>query len=557
MQATSVQRNILVFGVANHNAVVPGPEVPNSSQKPWQRFPWRFSANIDIVVSENALVAQCRLNDRAMVQPDNFMMDGYMIRQRNTNNMRMLTSADNENPIFDYDGHYGICVNRKKTYKNANNQWAVEAFAGYASPETEPLLFARNIEILDNWMYKSNRVGIIGAGIGLVISNNVIKDDSSKPNREDFFGPVGTTTPQGATTFENRGIDFSGWKAVIEGNDTEAFRHRSGGYLSTDGEGILVQECCGGTSVNDYVIRNNYMRKGNYIGIYKMRDCHNVKIENNFLGGGPVWLWANTNGGIYALHNCQVSGNTELSGINLNGDIIGTNTTVTNNVGRGSSTMAYPCYTIESNNIGFRPSSGTNPYINNNGGQPCLPNSDFPAIKFIAPSSDSAFCDTAIHIKTLVGKVTSGNFSTLNVQLYSGGNLIASNLPIDAIDSTVRYSVSIPKANGAYAYTFLVRSGTDIAYSLTRTLNRNCLVLLPSGIRATVWELLEVFPNPAKNEITLKGISQPEVVEIRNLVGQLVVKTILSPDNQSLNLNLPSGFYQIRAGKKNAKLVIE
>ncbi len=552
LQPSTVQRNMIVFGVASHNAVVPGPEVPAADQKPWQRFPWRFSANIDIVVKENALVAHCRLNDKTMVASDNFMMDGYLIRQRNTTNMRLLTQADGENPVFDYDGHYAICVNRKKTYINQNGRWSVEAYVGYAGPETEPTLFARNIEILDNWMYKSNRVAIIAAGIGLAIKNNVMKDDSTKPNRPDFFGPVGTVTPQGATTFENRGIDFSGWKAVIEGNDVEAFRHQAGGYLSTDGEGILVQECCGGTSVNDYTIRNNYMRKGNYIGIYKMRDCHNVNINNNFLGGGPVWLWANTNGGTYALHNCHVSGNTELSGINLNGDVIGTNTTVSDNVGRGTSGLSYPCYTVATNNTGFNL-----PNINNNGGAACLPNTNFPAISFFRPFEDSSFCDTTIHSKTLVGKVMAGNWAAMNVQLYAGNTIIASNLTIDAFDSTVRHTINIPTVNGSYSYTFMIRQGNDIAYSYTRTITRNCQVIIPSAIQKPVWQNLEFFPNPASRSLTIVGQDKPERVVITNPVGQRLFEGAVDAENNKLQLNLPSGLYQIRIGNRLGKLVIE
>lgn len=352
--------NIIVMGCRSNNAALVDPAVPTPQQKPWQLNIWRFSTNIDIAVSANCIVARNRLNDG--VPPDNFMMEGYVIEFRGSGGWRPMTLA--QEPLFDYNAHYGISVNRKKTFLDQNGKWAIDGFPGWASPAQEPILFAPGNEILDNWMYKTSRVAIIAAGNGLVIKGNEMYDDPTKPTRTNFLGVTGRLTPQGATTFENRGLDFSGWNVKVEDNVVEAFQHRAGGYLSTDGEGILVQECCGGTQVNDYTIRGNRMLRGNYIGIYKMRDINNILIENNDMGGGPVWVWANTNGADYYLNSSIVRNNTNLSGISMNGSLGGTTCYVENN--QGSSGINVPCHTEVTNNTGF-----TGITYNTGGGAPC------------------------------------------------------------------------------------------------------------------------------------------------------------------------------------------
>lgn len=477
--------NVIVYGVRSNNAVLPDPAVPTTQQKPWQRFVWRFSCNIDVMVKANALVARNRLNDG--VPKDNFLMEGYVIEFRGSGGWKPLTLA--QRPLFDYDAHYAITVNRKKTYRRASdNTWAVGGYDTYGTPETEPTLFAPNIQILDNWMFKNNRVAIMGSGNGLTIKGNVMKDDITKQSRDDYMGPTGRLTPQGATTFENRGIDFSGWHALIEGNDVEAYRHRTGSYLSTDGEGILVQECCGGTSVNDYIIRNNYMRTGNYIGIYKMRDCHNVHIENNDMRSASIQITANTNGGTYQVHNCSIRNNTNTSSLLINGSVGGTNTFIEGN--QGSSTISAPCYAVVQNNTGY---SGVT--YNSGGGVPCQPTANFPAVA-LRGTPDSTFCPQAADSILLVKATLAGGDITLaTIDIYLGSQLVAQGLVPDLIDSAVRYYYTLPKGNGLYNFTARVRQGSNVAYSATRSFEVNCPVS-NKPLAGNLRQQLTVHPNP-------------------------------------------------------------
>lgn len=547
-QPVQQNRNIIVMGNRNSNAVIPGPEVPNSQQKPWQRFPWRFSTNIDVNVMANGVIACNRLNYG--VEKDNFLMLGYAIQQRNSNPPRMINLTESQRPMFDYDAHYGISLNRKKMYKDANGIYRIDGYVTWASPQNEPTLFCTGLEILDNWMYKNNRVGVIAAGIGLVIKRNKIRDDATKPTRTDWFGPVGTVTPQGATTFENRGYDFSGWNIVCDSNDAEVFRHRAGGYLSTDGEGVLVQECCGGTQVNDYTIRGNNMITGSYIGIYKMRDINNIKIENNDLNGGPVWVWANTNNNSYFLNSTVVRNNRALSGISMNGSLGGTVCYVEDNQGTGN--INVPCHTIVQNNTGF-----TGITYNSGGGAPCTPSTDYPQGVFTEPAEDGSYCNGNVPLElNLVVQITESDPSTATVDIMLGNQILAAGLIPDG-NGQVSYNTTLPAADGIYSFTAVIRNNGNMAFSPVRTLRRICND--PASLPAAKSELpLSLFPNPASTVLNVfvaeEGVN---TMVIFNSLGQQILPAERFSERVSLvTENLPKGVYRVlvtnKAGQRKA-----
>lgn len=534
-------RNVVVMGVRSNNAVLPEPNVPTSTQKPWQRFPWRFSTNVDIVVAANAIVAKCRMNDG--VPKDNFMMENYLIQQRNTTNMLSLPLS--RDPLFDYDAHYGISVNRKKTFFNtATNKWGIAGYVTYANPTNEPSLFAPGIEILDNWIFKTNRVAIIAAGTGLKINRNKMYDDPTKPSRPNFLGPVGTVTPQGATTFENRGLDFSGWAVEIDSNYVEAYRHQAGGYLSTDGEGILLQECCGGTAVNDYVITRNIMAVGNYIGIYKMRDINNVNISNNDLGGGPIWVWANTNGASYYLNGTYIANNTNVSGISLNGDLGGVNCVVTGNQGRGSSGMNVACHVdVRNDNSGFNAT-----VYNSNGGQPCLPNAVYPQAIIVGQGSDSSFCasssGSAVYPVLVIVKMTNGDPATANGTVMLNGVTVVNSLTFDPIDSTARVIVDLPNQNGTYQLTATVSFGGLTTYSRIKTYTQNCTI---TGLKDAVLQSVKLYPNPTTGILNINADAGTDYsVEVISVHGKVVkaVKHLNGPSQLNLS-DMAKGIYHV------------
>ncbi|WP_413159941.1 glycosyl hydrolase family 28-related protein [Capilliphycus salinus ALCB114379] len=330
-------KNIVVFGIRSNNVAEPDPNVPDISfQEPWQRYSYRFAANIELTASENILAANNRVNDEIT---DNFEQPGYKLKTRDRKSV--LTYTDGKKAIFHYGNHYGIVVNRFGK--------GGEGFQLAATPQTEPGLFRPGVVIRDNWVYHTMRVAIHASGQGLIIKDNEIKDQAKK---QWWLHPTGMLEASGAVTLENRGIDWSGWDVLVEGNNYEVYRHLVGetGYLSVDGEGILIQECCGGTIVKGATIRNN---QGNaYIGFYKVQEMENVTIENNRVNNADILVLADTNNRPYAMKNVKVLNN------NIGGNIVakasagGNGNIIQGNVGNGGK-IEHTCSVEVKNNQGF------------------------------------------------------------------------------------------------------------------------------------------------------------------------------------------------------------
>ncbi len=330
-------KNIVVFGVRSNNVAQADPNVPDLSfQEPWQRYSYRFAANIALTASENILVANNRVNDQIT---DNFEQPGYKLQTRDRKSI--LTYTDGKQAIFHYGNHYGIVVNRFG--KDG------EGFKLAATPQTEPGLFRPGVVIRDNWVYHTMRVAIHASGQGLIIKNNQIKDQA---NKQWWLDPTGMREATGAVTLENRGIDWSGWDVLVEENNYEVYRHVVGetGYLSVDGEGILIQECCGGTIVNGATIRNN---QGNaYIGFYKVQEMQNVTIENNQVNNADILVLADTNNSPYAMKEVKVLNNQVGGHIIAKASAGGSKNLIQGNVGNGGK-IEHTCSVEVKNNRGF------------------------------------------------------------------------------------------------------------------------------------------------------------------------------------------------------------
>ncbi|WP_017662387.1 glycosyl hydrolase family 28-related protein [Baaleninema simplex] len=333
-------RNIVVFGIRSNNVAEPDPNVPDRSfQKPWFRYSYRFAANIDIDARENVLVANNRVNDSIT---DNFDQPGYTVKS--LDRTEVITYNDGSKVPFHYGNHYGIIVNRSGRFEPSE------------TPETAPELFRKGVTIRDNWVYHTMRVAIHAAGDGLIVRDNVIRDDR---NKQWWTDATGLREPRGANTLENRGIDWSGWNVEVIGNDFEVYRHRLGStnYLSVDGEGILIQACCGGTTVNGATIRAN---RGNaYIGLYKVGDIRNVAIADNdieppaYADTSAVYVVADTNDRPHSMENVRVENNRVGGSITVSAKAGGRNNLVVNNRGDGSGAILRSCHVQLRDNRGF------------------------------------------------------------------------------------------------------------------------------------------------------------------------------------------------------------
>jgi hypothetical protein len=327
---TNTNQNIVVLGVRTNNVAEPDPGVPDATyQNAWQRWSYRFAENIGIQAYANVLVANTRNNDAVT---DNFEQPGYVVKNGTANQ----ALNDSGQAVFNYTNHYGISVNRSKS-------------GGYAlagTPSTEPSLFRTGIVIRGNYVFHTMRIAITAAGDGLIIKDNVVRDQSGKVAWVDAPGKklVGNSA-----TLENRVIDWSGYNVSVTGNDGRVYRHllKTGPYLSVDGEGILIQECCGGTLVNGVTIENNTVNS--YIGLYKMRDINNAVIRGNTLiSSGDtygIYVNANTNGAAYTANNVLIENNSLANGgITLTGSGgSGTGNIIRNNTHSGAGTIVHSC----------------------------------------------------------------------------------------------------------------------------------------------------------------------------------------------------------------------
>lgn len=331
--------NRIIFGIRSNNVAAPDAGVPDASFQPgWARFSDRFAANIRLTVAANAFVANNRLNDAIT---DAYDQPGYQLRAADQD--AVVTYTDGSKVPFSYTDHYGIVVNRSKP----------GGFQYARDPADEPGLFRPGIALWDNWVYKTMRVGIMAAGQGLVIRGNQVLD---APQKQAWVDPTGQQQPRGHMTFENRAIDWSGHDVLIADNTYQVTRHQimASRYQSTDGEGLLAQECCGGTSVERVTIRNN--QGDAYIGIYKVPDIRDLTISQNQISQvnsstAAIYVNADTNHAPHAMSAVTIAENQITGGILAQASAGVTDVVIHNNQGAGK--LEASCGVAVDNNRGF------------------------------------------------------------------------------------------------------------------------------------------------------------------------------------------------------------
>lgn len=578
----TTNRGGLVLSVRSNNCASSSPDVPSANQHAWQRFCWRFAYNVVVRNFADAVVANCRINDflRNDVHPiseDSYDQPGYL-----ADSAGVMIQAPPGMARFSYTDHYGISVNRG----GANT---------YATPQTNPELFRTGCEVLDNWVLKTMRVGIMAAGMGLKIKRNVVTDTSGKVV---WLRPQGTGfQTNNSATYENRGIDFSGWSVDCDSNEIIVYRHRfyRNNYLSIDGEGILVQECCGGTSVNDYKIRGNSLNA--YIGIYKMRDIHNLLIENNNLNGiSNIYVASDVNncsinnpGSCYTMRNVIIRNNYGLVGscsnnpgpaIVLEGNVEGQNVSVYNNTGDtypnancsrtvDSFRIAAPCYVslnsdpqlpqVNSNVRLFRSTCST-PIIS----APAV----FPDIVINDPLDGAVINAFGGSVSVLIQtSLTYDPAHAVRVEYWKDAQLLAtldasSGQPLDQFNWIVNpsdigdrvltariYDLNLTRGNYSFSAPVRVRVLAPLSQSLT----------LPKPV-------LNLYPNPSAQGAEVYWTTtetELQTVSVLSTAGKVLMTQAVLPANGKavLNATLPVGIYTLaitnRKGVQMAKWVVQ
>jgi len=535
VQPEEKNKNIIIWGIRNNNVASPDPGIPFGEQKPWQRFSYRHTSNISMYASKNLVCANNRINDIAgMGGADDTYLQPYRLIKGTSSSGTQYIWMDAFNGRFNYTDHYAINVNKKATVT-------------YATPENDPAMFAENAEVLDNWVYKTMRVAIRASGLGLIVKGNVLRDRSDKIT---YIHATGRNEPHNSNTFENRGIDVSGWKVRVEENDLVTYRHRisNGPYYSVDGEGILIQECCGGTSVNDYKFNHN-ITNGTFISFYKMRDLNNIEIIGNNLSGAwkrgvqsesQIWVDANTNGAEYYLNNIRIDSNINVNaGIKCTGSKGGYASQVTQNKA-ASGDIKISCHVRSIGNTGF-----LSMQILNNGGLPCI-DLVYPKIEFLSPILDTIVTTEVMTQYQIRFKVKVGDLSQVKVFIMQGAQTIVSNLSPELSDSSVTYLIDLPAGNFINSYTARIESDGSanplIGFSNTISIRRKLPIVLKTKKKNTDKIEAIAFPNPSNGVFSIQSTETVYKVSLINTLGKnIAIESIYN--NGYIQINASNVLY--------------
>lgn len=597
--ANEKPRNVLILGMRSNNVAIPDLNIPNSlpdlpaaTDRLAKRWSWRFAANIDVYVSANCIVAGCRLNDYLN---NNGRGNLRRILDNSFNQSNYIpNAASNEPPCFptpdqakfDYNAHYGIIVNKLK--KSGYN--TTEGFRSNASPQEEPELYAPGNWVLDNWIFKNSRVAIHAAGNGLVVKGNVTKDD---PSKQVAIGPTGATClresypPANTPTFENRGIDISGWNVLVDSNTVEAFRHRllPSNVYSGDGEGWYFQGPSGSTARDITISNNRYIgssagfcdavlntntNKG-FNGFTNTTSIQNVRVFNNDNGGIPFRIESSGTPPVgYIVRGLRIYNNTNLHSIRVRAAGCGDSSFVYNNAKGGGNPacglqdLDIDCFTSinadfnqrnENSNTGFQsfpanPNGDDRPNCQNacpNGGPTCgFPSSTITDIGqpcFVA--GQQVLVSVAYNL---------ANCAPDSIVLFRGSGIrvekVSSGL-ISGSGETIFTSYTAPTSGFAEPiYTIAYKEGYT-----GQSASRLVKICVSNAELANQSNEIALFPNPATSEVQLKWAQAVEGMQIRalSLEGKVWFSQIFGGTQARIAINqLPKGLYilELKAGNK-------
>ncbi len=339
----AVGKNRLVLGCILTNAVDIAKRVPDlaAGQRPWQRFTEWHAAAIQVASGENALIARNRLPEG---QPDDFTMDGYILKDR-ASGPRAVNGV-----VFDTNNRPGIDLNG-----------ACLGGAGGSPPEgtpqTHPWGFRRGGVLRDNYIYATGRTAIAFTGDGTVCQGNVIR---FRPNVTRWTN-TGVDVAYGSSTNDNRAVQMRGWRWTVADNDYLVYKNRLAGspYSFNDGEGLMHEDHCNSIIRDSRLLRN----KGNaYLSLFRTAGIDGLLVEGNDIStdGGieAIYVDADRTGARFPCRNVIIRNNvTRGSGILIRGEPASRNRVEGNRHEGDGGSLTNAAHAVLRGNIGYTVSS--------------------------------------------------------------------------------------------------------------------------------------------------------------------------------------------------------
>lgn len=583
-------RNFVVFGTRSNNVAIPDPGVPTANMNSWLRFPWRFAANIDVYVTANALICNNRLNDyrnndSVKVDEDAFVMAGY----------NPSGACGPLNQIFDYNAHYGILLNRFKR----TGYTAAVGFLNNSTPNMEPELFARGNVVRDNWIFKTSRVGIQAAGLGLVVKGNVIKDDPSKETALSPTGAACNTNVQ--ATFENRGIDIAGWNILVENNDIEFYRTRFVGSVSgfsADGEGIYAQGPSG-TTMRDYIIRNNIIRSNEnglcntlvtgaaqgkgFSGLYNTGSVFNIVVENNNFGGTPFRINSNTAGGPGILYRVYVRNNTNIHSAELLGNACGDSVFFHNNTGSCPTTPCQGIPALRVNGYVCLNASGAQCSQNSNGPVPCLGPAtfngencnttltmcgfplanNFPGATFISPATSETIVQPGTNVPLSISYQLEF-CDPDSIHFFVNGQKMPGNITINTAAKTATYNDYFAPAVPLYdVITARICRTSDQGEVICSQSNSRKILVVTDVVQLMRNTEVHLYPNPTQGALRValtNALNGMHHIKVYDVSGKVHLHTQIQKHSEQAEVELATqvlkpGIYFVEITAGGVKVV--
>jgi hypothetical protein len=117
--------------------------------------------------------------------------------------------------------------------------------------------------------------------------------------------------------------------------------------------------------------------------------------------------------------------------------------------------------------------------------------------------------------------------------------------------ATTNSIVVSPNVTTSYSLNLYDVDANSIAVSFTQS------VSLCSGIiKETLNNTLQIFPNPSKDIVVLKGIEKEATLKIYNSIGALVYQNTLTVDRMEIDLtNYTTGIYFIKINSADTEII--